>query len=103
KKLKSQIDKLTVGYDDKVKYYVEKLKFGIATIASAFYPYEVVLRFSDFKSNEYRNLIGGHLYEPEEENPMLGWRGASRYYDPLFMKAFELECKAVKEVREKLG
>ncbi len=103
KKVKSEIDKLTVGYDDKAKYYVEKLKFGIATIAAAFYPYEVVLRFSDFKSNEYRNLIGGSIYEPEEENPMIGWRGASRYYDENFTKAFALECEAVKEVRENLG
>ncbi len=103
KKLKGEIDKLTVGYDDKVKYYVEKLKYGIATIAAAYYPYEVVLRFSDFKSNEYRNLIGGDLYEPQEENPMLGWRGASRYYDENFSKAFSLECQAVKEVRETLG
>jgi pyruvate,water dikinase len=103
KKVKSEIDKLTVGYDDKAKYYVEKLKFGIATIAAAFYPYEVVLRFSDFKSNEYRNLVGGSIYEPEEENPMIGWRGASRYYDESFTKAFALECEAVKEVRETLG
>ena len=103
KKLKAKIDALTIGYDDKVKFYVEKLKFGIATIAAAFYPYEVVLRFSDFKSNEYRGLIGGDLYEPEEENPMLGWRGASRYYDKDFTKAFSLECEAVKQVREDLG
>jgi pyruvate,water dikinase len=103
KKLKSQIDKLTVGYENKTEFYVEKLKFGIATIAAAFYPYEVVLRFSDFKSNEYRNLIGGDIYEPEEENPMLGWRGASRYYDENFTKAFALECEAVREVRENLG
>ncbi|MBP7804867.1 MAG: phosphoenolpyruvate synthase, partial [Candidatus Pacebacteria bacterium] len=103
KKLKSQIDALTKGYSNKVDFYVEKLKFGIATICAAFYPYEVVLRFSDFKSNEYRGLIGGDIYEPMEENPMMGWRGASRYYDPAFMKAFELECKAVKAVREELG
>ncbi|MBP6884616.1 MAG: phosphoenolpyruvate synthase [Candidatus Pacebacteria bacterium] len=103
KKLKAEIDALTKGYDDKVEYYVEKLKFGIATISAAFYPYEVVLRFSDFKSNEYRGLIGGSIYEPLEENPMMGWRGASRYYDPNFMQAFELECRAVKEVREELG
>jgi pyruvate,water dikinase len=103
KKLKAKIDALTLGYDDKVKFYVEKLKFGIATIAAAFYPYEVVLRFSDFKSNEYRGLIGGDLYEPEEENPMLGWRGASRYYDKDFTGAFALECEAVKQVRENLG
>ncbi len=103
KKLKAEIDALTKGYPDKVEFYVEKLKYGIATICAAFYPYEVVLRFSDFKSNEYRGLIGGSIYEPVEENPMMGWRGASRYYDPNFMQAFELECKAVKAVREELG
>ena len=103
KKVKAEIDALTRGYKNKTDYYLEKLKFGIATISAAFYPYEVVLRFSDFKSNEYRGLIGGALYEPIEENPMMGWRGASRYYDPNFMEAFELECKAVKAVREELG
>lgn len=103
KKVKSEIDALTRGYENKTDFYLEKLKFGIATISAAFYPYEVVLRFSDFKSNEYRGLIGGALYEPVEENPMMGWRGASRYYDPNFMQAFELECRAVKEVREELG
>lgn len=103
KKVKAEIDALTKGYPNKVDFYVEKLKFGIATICAAFYPYEVVLRFSDFKSNEYRGLIGGSIYEPLEENPMMGWRGASRYYDPNFMQAFELECKAVKQVREELG
>lgn len=103
KKVKAEIDALTRGYKNKTDYYLEKLKFGIATISAAFYPYEVVLRFSDFKSNEYRGLIGGALYEPIEENPMMGWRGASRYYDPNFMEAFELECRAVKAVREELG
>lgn len=103
KELKKQIDQVTRGYSDKVEFYVEKLASGIATIAAAFYPNEVVLRFSDFKSNEYRNLIGGSLYEPLEENPMMGWRGASRYYDPNFTKAFALECKAVIKVREKMG
>ncbi len=103
KKVKAEIDALTRGYTNKADFYLEKLKFGIATISAAFYPYEVVLRFSDFKSNEYRGLIGGALYEPIEENPMMGWRGASRYYDPSFMKAFELECRAVKAVREELG
>ncbi len=103
KKLKKKIDDLTIGYENKVAFYVEKLTYGIATIASAFYPYDVTLRFSDFKSNEYRNLVGGDLYEPQEENPMLGWRGASRYYDKNFTEAFALECQAVKIVREKLG
>ncbi|MBI5531061.1 MAG: phosphoenolpyruvate synthase [Candidatus Doudnabacteria bacterium] len=102
-RIKEQIDELTLGYDDKVKYYVEKLSYGIAQLAAAFYPYDVLLRFSDFKTNEYANLIGGKLYEPEEENPMIGWRGASRYYDPNFEKAFSLEVAAVKKVREEMG
>lgn len=103
KEIKKQIDELTVGYEDKVEYYIEKLAYGISIIAAAFYPHEVLLRFSDFKSNEYASLIGGKLYEPQEENPMLGWRGASRYYDPNFESAFALECKAVKRVREEMG
>jgi len=101
--VKKQIDELTHGYDDKVEYYVEKLSYGIAMLAAAFYPHEVILRFSDFKTNEYANLVGGKMFEPEEENPMIGWRGASRYYDPNFEKAFALECKAVKRVREEMG
>lgn len=102
-KVKKQIDELTVGYDDKVQYYLDKFSYGVAQLASAFYPFDVLLRFSDFKSNEYANLIGGKLYEPIEENPMIGWRGASRYYDPNFQDAFALECKAVKKVREEMG
>jgi pyruvate,water dikinase len=102
-KVKKQIDELTAGYKDKSEYYVEKLSFGIAQLAAAFYPNDVLLRFSDFKSNEYANLIGGKMYEPIEENPMMGWRGASRYYDENYEKAFSLECKAVKKVREELG
>ena len=82
---------------------MEKLSYGIGQLAAAFYPYDVLLGFSDFKTNEYANLIGGKLYEPEEENPMMGWRGASRYYDPKFEKAFSLEVAAVKLVREKMG
>lgn len=101
--VKRKIDELTIGYDDKTQYYVDKLSQGISMIASAFYPNEVLLRFSDFKSNEYSGLIGGKLYEPEEENPMIGWRGASRYTDPNFSDAFALECKAVKKVREEMG
>ncbi|MDO8269152.1 MAG: phosphoenolpyruvate synthase [Candidatus Levybacteria bacterium] len=97
--VKRQIDELTVGYANKVDYYVDKLSYGIAIIASAFYPHEVLLRFSDFKSNEYAGLIGGKLYEPHEENPMIGWRGASRYTDEKFSKAFALECRAVERVR----
>ncbi|MDR3643068.1 MAG: phosphoenolpyruvate synthase [Candidatus Doudnabacteria bacterium] len=102
-KIKAQIDELTAGYPDKAEYFVEKLSYGIGQLAAAFYPYDVLLRFSDFKTNEYANLIGGKLYEPEEENPMMGWRGASRYYDPKFEKAFSLEVAAVKLVREKMG
>ncbi len=101
--LKKQIDDYTVGYTDKAEFYVEKLAFGIAQLAAAFYPHDVLLRFSDFKTNEYAGLIGGHRYEPKEENPMLGFRGASRYYDPMFEKAFSLECRAVKRVREEMG
>ncbi len=102
-KLKEDIDELTVGYPNKVDFYVHKLAYGIASLAAAFYPHDVLLRFSDFKTNEYANLIGGHLYEPKEENPMIGWRGASRYYDPNFEQAFALECAAVKKVREEMG
>lgn len=101
--VKKQIDDLTVGFEDKKEFYVQKLAYGISIIAAAFYPHEVLLRFSDFKSNEYASLIGGHLYEPHEENPMIGWRGASRYYDPNFEAAFALECRAVKKVREEMG
>jgi pyruvate,water dikinase len=102
-KVKAQIDELTAGYPDKTEYFVEKLSYGIGQLAAAFYPHDVLLRFSDFKTNEYANLIGGKIYEPEEENPMMGWRGASRYYDPKFEKAFSLEVAAVKLVREKMG
>ncbi len=102
-KLKKKIDERTVGYKDKIKYYVDTLAFGIAQIAAAFSPNPVILRFSDFKTNEYRNLLGGDLYEPQEENPMLGWRGASRYYDPDFLPAFKMEVEAVKKVREEMG
>lgn len=100
---KEQIDLLTSGYQNKAEYYVDKLAYGIGIIASAFYPNEVLLRFSDFKSNEYAGLIGGKLYEPHEENPMIGWRGASRYTDPGFQKAFALECQAVRRVRTEMG
>lgn len=102
-KIIEHIEKKTVGYDDKTQFYVDKLASGIAMIGAAFYPKPVIVRFSDFKTNEYRQLIGGELYEPEEENPMLGWRGASRYYHPAFEKAFALEVKAMKKVREEMG
>ena len=101
--VKQQIDSLTAGYDNKVEYYIEKHSHGIALIAAASYPNEVLLRFSDFKSNEYAGLVGGNLYEPHEENPMIGWRGASRYTDPQFSKAFALECEAIKKVRNDMG
>ena len=102
KKDKKKIDELTVGYQDKKQYYIDKLAQGMAIIAAAFYPKDVIIRFSDFKTNEYANLIGGTEYEPVESNPMIGWRGASRYYTPQFKPAFELECLAIKKVREEM-
>jgi pyruvate,water dikinase len=102
-KVLNEIDALTLLYKDKKDYYVDNLALGIAKIAATFFPHPVIIRFSDFKTNEYRTLIGGELYEPHEENPMLGWRGASRYYDPKFKTAFGLECKAMKKVREDMG
>jgi pyruvate,water dikinase len=102
-KLLREIDNLTSLYKNKEQYYVDNLALGIAKIAATFFPREVIIRFSDFKTNEYRTLVGGELYEPHEENPMLGWRGASRYYDPKFKVAFGLECKAMKKVREDMG
>lgn len=98
--LKKQILMRTAAYKNPVEFYIEKLREGIAMIAAAFSPNEVIFRFSDFKSNEYANLLGGELFEPHEENPMIGFRGASRYRDKLFMKCFELECKAFKRVRD---
>jgi len=98
-----EIDSLTQGYTDKTKFFVDKLAQGAGMIASAFYPKDVILRFSDFKSNEYANLIGGRLYEPKEDNPMIGWRGASRYYAPGYEAGFALECEAIKKVREEFG
>jgi len=103
KKLKQKIADKTEGYEDKADFYIDKLAEGIAQITAAFYPKPVILRFSDFKTNEYATLLGGNLYEPEESNPMIGWRGCSRYYHPTFKKAFGLECKAVKKVRDKFG
>ena len=91
------------GYESPVEFYVEKLVEGIATIASAFYPKRVIVRMSDFKSNEYAHLIGGSLYEPAEENPMLGFRGAGRYISDSFQECFELECRALRKVRDTLG
>nr|QBK89095.1 MAG: pyruvate phosphate dikinase [Mimivirus LCMiAC02] len=98
--LSEKINKLIHGYADEKDYYIKKLSYGIGKIATAFYPYPVIVRFSDFKSNEYRNLLGGKYFEPDEENPMIGWRGCSRYYDDKFKQAFLLECQAIKYVRE---
>lgn len=98
-----KIDTMTGGARDTSQYYVDKLAEGIAKIASVFSPHPAIIRFSDFKSNEYRTLLGGNLYEPHEENPMLGWRGASRYYDPAFARAFALECRAIKKARDVIG
>lgn len=102
-KLKNKIDEKTVGYTYKTQFYIDTLAYGIAQIAAAFFPNPVILRFSDFKTNEYRGLLGGENYEPLEENPMLGWRGASRYYDPDFLPAFRMEVEAVKKVRNEMG
>ncbi len=102
-KAKREIERLTAGYRDKKQYYVDKLAQGIATIAAAFYPKEVIVRLADFRSNEYADLIGGREFEPEERNPMIGWRGASRYYDPAYRPAFDLECKALVKVRKEMG
>ncbi|MDE2038303.1 MAG: phosphoenolpyruvate synthase [Patescibacteria group bacterium] len=101
--LKKKIDKKTAGWDDRIQYYVDNLAYGIAKIGAAFAPHPVIVRFSDFKTNEYRTLLGGDAYEPKEENPMIGWRGASRYYDPKFAEAFKLECRAIKKVRDGMG
>lgn len=101
--IKESVEKRIAGYDDPVGFYVEKLVEGISTLAAAFWPKKVIVRLSDFKSNEYANLIGGKLYEPEEENPMLGFRGASRYISESFRDCFELECRALKKVRNEMG
>ncbi|PAA35734.1 phosphoenolpyruvate synthase [Pseudomonas fragi] len=101
--IKDSVDKRIAGYNDPVGFYVEKLVEGISTLAAAFAPKKVIVRLSDFKSNEYANLIGGKLYEPEEENPMLGFRGASRYISENFRDCFELECRALKHVRNEMG
>ena len=101
--IKAQIRPLMAGYADPVSFYVDRLAEGIATLTAAFAPETVIVRLSDFKSNEYANLIAGQQYEPHEENPMIGFRGASRYIDPSFRDCFELECRAVKKVRETMG
>ena len=96
-------EKRTTGYLDEEDYFIQQLSYGIAKIAAAFYPEQVIVRFSDFKSNEYRNLLGGVHFEPHEENPMIGWRGASRYYSPEYQQAFALECRAINKVRNEFG
>ncbi len=101
--IKQQIIELTRGYADKREFFIDKLSQGVATIAAAFYPKDVIVRMSDFKTNEYANLLGGKDFEPEEENPMIGFRGASRYYNPLYKEGFRLECEAMKVVRNEMG
>ncbi|MFN4763101.1 phosphoenolpyruvate synthase [Gillisia sp. Q332] len=103
KEAKKKISELTASYEEKHLFFVEKLAEGVATIAAAFYPREVIVRMSDFKSNEYANLIGGKEFEPDEENPMLGFRGASRYYSEKYKDGFEMECEAMKIVRDEMG
>ncbi|MBT8229727.1 MAG: phosphoenolpyruvate synthase, partial [Bacteroidia bacterium] len=101
--LSNKINELIRGFADEETFFVKRLSYGIAKIAAAFYPNKVIVRLSDFKSNEYYNLLGGSYFEPEEENPMIGWRGASRYYSKEYEYAFGMECKALKNVREKMG
>jgi pyruvate, water dikinase len=101
--VKQKIEELTHHYPDKGNYFVDKLSQGVATIAAAFYPKDVIVRMSDFKTNEYANLIGGKDFEPQEENPMIGFRGASRYYNDLYKDGFRLECEAIKKVRGEMG
>ena len=101
--LKKEVEERTAGYSDPVSFYVGKLTEGVATLAAAFYPKPVIVRLSDFKSNEYSSLLGGSRYEPREENPMLGFRGASRYVAESFRDCFELECRAMRKVRDEMG
>ncbi len=101
--IRTTVERRIAGYSDPIEFYVEKLVEGISTLAAAFSPKKVIVRLSDFKSNEYANLIGGRLYEPEEENPMLGFRGAARYISKTFRDCFELECRAIKKVRNEMA
>ena len=100
---RQEIERLTNGYSDKPQFFVDRLAEGVAMIAAAFYPRDVIVRLSDFKTNEYANLVGGKPFEPVEENPMLGFRGASRYYHPRYREGFALECRAMKKVRDEMG
>jgi pyruvate,water dikinase len=101
--LTAHIEEAMLGYDNEEAFFIEKLSYGIAKIAGAFYPNKVIVRFSDFKTNEYYNMPGGKYFEPAEENPMIGWRGASRYYSKVYKEAFGMECKAIRKVREVMG
>lgn len=101
--VRETISELTHGYPNKSQYFIDKLAEGVSIIGAAFWPNDVIIRFSDFKSNEYANLIGGKQFEPDEHNPMIGWRGASRYYSDTYREAFELECQAIKKVRDDMG
>ena len=103
KSLKKQIDEQMAGYHDPVSFFVDKLAEGVSTIAAAFAPKPVIVRMSDFKSNEYANLIGGENFEPNEENPMIGFRGAGRYVAENWRDCFDLECEAIKKVRNEMG
>jgi pyruvate,water dikinase len=101
--IKEKINSKTAMFENKESFFIQKLAESTARIAATFYPKEVIVRMSDFKSNEYANLLGGQQFEPREENPMIGFRGASRYYHPLYREAFEMECKAMKMVRNEMG
>jgi pyruvate,water dikinase len=104
REIATKIDALTAAYEgSKEEFFIDRLAMGVGRIGAAFYPNDVIVRLSDFKTNEYANLIGGHLYEPVESNPMIGWRGASRYYDERFREAFGLECKAIRKARDDMG
>jgi len=103
KNILKKIKNISKGYSSGEEYFIKKLTYGLSRIAAAFYPNDVIVRFSDFKSNEYRNLLGGKYFEPHEENPMIGWRGASRYYSQEYEQAFSMECKAIQRVRELKG
>jgi pyruvate, water dikinase len=103
KKQKNKVAKLTEGYSNKKEFFTDQLSQAVASIAAAFYPRDVIVRMSDFKSNEYAGLLGGKQFEPEEENPMLGFRGASRYYHKNYVEGFNMECEAMKVVRDDMG
>jgi pyruvate,water dikinase len=100
---KRTIDELTAGYEDRTEYFVDRLARALGRIAAVQYPHPVVVRMSDFKTNEYANLIGGAEFEPKEENPMLGFRGASRYYSPRYREGFALDCRAIRRLRNEMG